>query len=363
MKVFVSSLISGLEPLRAAARDAVITLRHEPIMAEDFGARPNSPQVACLGELRKADVVVLIMGAGYGALQPSGMSATHEEYEEAKGRKYIFAFVQEGVDREPREADFVREVQSWESGLFRGGFKTADELRQVVTRALYDHALANVTDPIDQKEMAERAIALLPADRRNYSSGTASLNLAVTGGPLQSILRPIEIEQRTVADALVQRALFGDHRLFELALGVNAGMDGDDLLLSQERGGRVTLNELGSVLVSLPIKRSRQMTQELIVEVIQSQFADALDYVSWVLDFVDRTERLTHVSIAADLTGAEHMAWRTQRESDANPNSMGLGMGNSQYAPVQTNQSRAALRLNAAHIVEDLVVPLRRQWR
>jgi hypothetical protein len=32
MKVFVSSLISGMEPLRAAARDAITTLRHEPIM-------------------------------------------------------------------------------------------------------------------------------------------------------------------------------------------------------------------------------------------------------------------------------------------------------------------------------------------
>ncbi|MGI4757637.1 MAG: DUF4062 domain-containing protein [Janthinobacterium lividum] len=69
MKVFISSLITGMEPFRAAAKDAIATLRHEPIMAEDFGARPNSPQVACLSELRQADVVVLILGAGYGAVQ------------------------------------------------------------------------------------------------------------------------------------------------------------------------------------------------------------------------------------------------------------------------------------------------------
>ena len=365
MKVFVSSLISGMEPLRAAAREAITTLRHEPIMAEDFGAQPNSPQIACLSGLRQSDVVVLIMGAGYGALQPSGMSATHEEYEEAKGRKYIFAFVQEGVERESREAEFVSEVQKWESGLFRGGFRTVDELRQAITRALYDHALANATGPFDQNEMAQRALALIPQERRNYHSGTATLNLAVAGGPRQPILRPAEIEQRSLADALLQRALFGDHRLFELSAGgVQQGMDGDSLVLGQERGPRISLNEQGSISISLPIKRpNRMMLPELIHEVVMEQLTGALGYAAWILDHIDSTQRLTHVAIAAGLTGADNMAWRTQRESDANPNSVSLGMGNNERTPVETSQTRAALRLNGPQIVEDLVVSLRRQWR
>ena len=317
MKVFVSSLISGMAPLRAAARNAITTLRHEPIMAEDFGASPNSPQIACLSGLRGAEVVVLILGAGYGAVQASGLSATHEEYEEAKGRKSVFDFVQEGVDRETKEADFVREVQGWESGLFRSSFRTAEDLRQAVTRALYDHAIANVTGPVDQDEMTQKAIALLPTERRGSSSGTAALNLAVAGGPRQSILRPVEIEKLTLADALMQRAMFGDPRLFDISLGAQQGMDGDVLVLSQERGRRITLNEQGSVCISVPIKRSSRMMPEIIYEVVQGQLAGALEYVSWVLDLIDPTQRLTHVSIAASLTGADHMAWRTQRECHA----------------------------------------------
>ena len=39
MKIFISSLIKGFEPFRAAARAAVKTLRHEAIMAEDFAAQ------------------------------------------------------------------------------------------------------------------------------------------------------------------------------------------------------------------------------------------------------------------------------------------------------------------------------------
>ena len=363
MKVFVSSLISGMEPLREAAREAITTLRHEVIMAEDFGARPNSPQLACLKGVREADVVVLMLGAGYGAVQASGFSATHEEYEEAKARKPVLAFVQESIEREPKEADFVREVQGWESGLFRSGFRTAADLRQAVTRALYDHAIANVTGPVDQEEMAQRAVLLLPTERRGYSSEGASLHLAVAGGPRQSILRPVEIERRVLADAIIQRALFSDHRLFDVALGVQQGMDGGILTISQERGGRVALNEQGSICISLRVERSDRMMPEIIYEVVQGQIAAALGFASWILEFIDQTQRLTHVALATSLTGADHMAWRTQRESDASPTRMSVGTRTNEPATVQANQARAALRLNAAHIVEDIVVLLRRQWR
>jgi hypothetical protein len=362
MKVFVSSLISGLEPLRAAAREAITTLRHEPVMAEDFGARPDTPQVACLTGLRQADVVVLIMGARYGAVQASGQSATHEEYEEAKGRKTVFAFVEELGERETLQADFLREVQGWESGLFRTGFRTAADLRQAMTRALHDHALANATGQIDQTEMAEHAAAMLPAERRNYS-GRGSLGLAVAGGPCQSILRPVEIERSTLSNALLQRALFGEPPVFDTALGNESAIEENALVITQDRGAQIVLNEQGSIGLTLPVKSNSRMMPELIHEEVLAHFVAALAYASWVLDHIDPTQRLTHVAIAAVITGADHLPWRTQRESDASPNSYSLGDRSADRAPVQIGQSRAALRVNAANIVEDLVVSLRRQWR
>ena len=202
MKVFVSSLITGMEPLRAAAREAITTLRHEAIMAEDFGAQPNSPQIACLNGLREADIVVLILGRRYGAAQASSLSATHEEYQDAKGRKPVLVFVQEGIEREAQEAAFLEEVQGWEKGSFRSAFRTDVDLRQAITRALFDYALANATGPVDQEEMTERAVALLPTERRNSFSGSATVNFAVAGGPRKSILRPVEIEKQSLTDAL-----------------------------------------------------------------------------------------------------------------------------------------------------------------
>ena len=44
MKVFISSLISGMEELRVVAREATSALGHEPVMAEDFSAQAQSPK-------------------------------------------------------------------------------------------------------------------------------------------------------------------------------------------------------------------------------------------------------------------------------------------------------------------------------
>jgi hypothetical protein len=159
MKVFLSSLITGMEPIRAAARAAVQTLGHEPVMAEDFGALPHSPQVACLDGVRRSASVVLILGARYGAKQASGLSATHEEYREAREHRPVLAFIQEPMDPEPDQAAFIREVQGWMGGLIRAGFTDSADLQAKVTRALHRLELANATAPFDSAGVLARALA------------------------------------------------------------------------------------------------------------------------------------------------------------------------------------------------------------
>lgn len=89
----ISSVIAGMEEYRAAAREAAESLGYIVIAAEDFGASPSSPQQVCLAGVRDADVVVLLLGARYGTPQRSGLSPTHEEYREARGRKPVLVFV------------------------------------------------------------------------------------------------------------------------------------------------------------------------------------------------------------------------------------------------------------------------------
>lgn len=207
MKFLISSLISDFEPFPAACKGAITTLRHEPIMAEDFGARPHAPQVACLQGLRESDLTLLVLGERYGAVQQgSGLSATHEEYRDAQGRKPVIAFVQAGITPEPEQTTLIKEVEGWEGGLMRGSFSTSDELRDGVIRALHDYALANMAGPVHPKILMDTAIGLLPKQEQNGSRAPL-LSVAVASGPLQSLLRPAGIEASDLADAWHQAAL------------------------------------------------------------------------------------------------------------------------------------------------------------
>ena len=371
MRIFISSLITGFETQRAAARRAVTTLRHEPVMAEDFGAQPNSPQIACMQGLRSSDMMVLILGENYGFVPPnSTLSATHQEYREARETKPVVAFVQEGISPGPDQDAFIAEVQAWEGGLFRGGFVAADDLQDSVTRALHDVTLANATGPVDEQEMAARALAMMPPENRNHVT-PAMLELVIAGGPRQRILRPVELEDQGLAERLEQSALYGKNRLFDRSLGTASGLDGADLVLGQERGASIRLTEHGSIAVRVPLDEPRARGRGLdhmsgmviIEESVQHRLGVALDYAAEIIDYIDRTQRLTHLVVAVRLTGVEHRGWRTQAQHAASSSSVQMGIGGMrERLPVTLTIRRAALGLDRTVLIEDMLIPLRRQF-
>jgi hypothetical protein len=367
VKVFISSLIAGMQPLRAAARTATTTLRHQPLMAEDFGAQANSPQIACLKGVREADLVVLILGEPYGAVQPSGLSATHEEYREARGRKPILAFVQRGIKPDAQQKEFLDEVQGWETGLFREGFSGADDLEVAIIRALHQHDLAAAVAPVDPKDIVDRALAALPEKERGRHYGTGALVLAVAGGPRQSILRPQEIEDPSLAEDMHKESMFGETRILDRGKGCETELDGGTLVLSQEReGARITVDEHGTVGLRLPLTSQEKDFgfATLIEEDVHQQIMAGLRYTAWLLDRIDPTQRLSHIAIAARIAASEYAGWRTRQQQEANPRraSMGRG-GNADVDAVRVSKPRAALRLEAGPLSEDLLVLLRRQWK
>lgn len=369
MKVFVSSLISNFGALREAARRAITTLRYEPIMAENFGAQPNSPQVACLQGLREADLVVLVLGAHYGVVPPgSTLSATHQEYREARGKKPVLAFVQQGVTPDSEQTAFIEEVQGWEGGLFRGGFEGPEDLQAGITRALHDVTLANAVGPVDQSELATRAAQLLPEENRNQVP-SASLDLALAGGPRQRILRPVDLEAPGFADEVLQSAMFGEHRFFDRGRGSETEIVGADLLVRQDRGASLTLTEQGEILLRMPLDEPRQRGafgfdgMVILEEVVQRKLGTGLGYASALIERLDPTQRLTHVALAARISGAEYRAWRTQAQHAASPGSIQMSaVPSGARKPITLVVRRAALRLDRSNVIEDLLVPLRRQF-
>ncbi len=373
MKVFVSSLISGMEPERAGARRVIEALRHEVVVAEDFGARPSSPQVACLGAVRSSDLVVLILGQRYGATQPSGISATHEEYREARERKPVIMLVQRG-EREAAQAAFVDEAGTWEQGLFRAEFDDVEELRDALTRALHDYALAHAAAPLDADRLAARAVEMLGGGQRRDGGATA-LRLAISAGPVASQLRPSEIEGAALSEAMEQVALFGQTAIFERARGTRSEVHGDSISIWQEHAygerAEVRLWGTGDVRLVMPLMReSRSMSLPVVIEEDAHRLVlVSLAYAAEILRHIDRTERITHISIAAALMGRGAMGWRTEAEHRASPSSGSFdsfGMEERREQPVQISpavRTRAALSMDAANIAEDLVVLLRQRWK
>lgn len=214
MNVFISSVIVGMEDQRNAAEEAIELLGHQVVRAEQMNASPSAPQKACIQAAREADVVVILMGGSYGGIQPSGQSATHEEYSAVSENDKVLAFVQTDVDREPRQQAFLTEVRAWEKGHFTRDFRTPADLKGEVARALRAFEVERATGVVDEAQLVSRA----EAELQSQLSGTNNyLILVVTAGPPASLLRPSELRADQLGRDVAQEMLFGDPPVFELS--------------------------------------------------------------------------------------------------------------------------------------------------
>lgn len=362
-----------MEAERAAAKRAIELLRHQAVMAEDFGAQPSSPQVACLSGVRQADLVVLILGGRYGARQASGLSATHEEYRAAQGEKPVLVFLQR-ADPEPDQADFIAEVSGWEQGMFREPFASHAELGERLTRALHDYELAHAQGPMDPGRLAQRALDVLSQGVHGRQEHTC-LQLAVAAGPEVTVLRPATMEDASLAEALQQQALFGQPAIFDRRRGTDVRLEDHALVVYQgepyEQGPEVRLWAGGDVRLQLPVRDRDQRGMGLpflIEEEVAEKIASALRYAGCMLSHIDPTERVTHVALAARIVGQSSFGWRTRAEHAASPNSGSMGWGDEQAREQAVQLSpahmkRQALAMSANNTVSDLVALLRRRWK
>jgi hypothetical protein len=365
MKIFISSVIRGLAPYRDAAARAAKTLGHAVKRSEDFAASPDSPQRLCLAGVREADVTILILGQVYGDQQgPEQLSATHQEYREARDRGDVLVFIQDSVTREPLQEAFVREVQSWFGGQYTANFSTPDELHDGVIRALHELELSRKTASVDESELLGRAKALLVNDRSSFGS---NLCVVITGGPRQQVLRPAELEFQGLIDAIMQAALFGPDRVLDRSQGSASGIRSHHLIIEQDQAS-VLLTQLGDVRIVQPTQRETERISNyvpaLIEEEVRDGIARALRFAAWLLDHVDSTRRLGAVAPLVALVGGAYLGWLTKKEWEAHPNSVSMGIGGDKSIVVALTpaaRQRPALAPQATAMAEDLTVLLRRE--
>jgi hypothetical protein len=83
LTVFLCSTYSDLIEERTNVIDAVSRLKLQHESMEFFGARPNQPIETCLAEVRRSDILVVVMGHRYGSFVPNlGISYSEAEYNE-----------------------------------------------------------------------------------------------------------------------------------------------------------------------------------------------------------------------------------------------------------------------------------------
>lgn len=114
-RVFISSVMHGLEAERRAVADAIRELGAEPIWFEEFGARDQDPEEAYLSEVDLSDVYAGILGSRYGRQDPgTGFSATHAEYLRAVERGLrLGVWVLDVDDMAGHQRDFLSEVRTY----------------------------------------------------------------------------------------------------------------------------------------------------------------------------------------------------------------------------------------------------------
>ncbi len=364
VKVFVSSVVTGMDEFREAAVRGATVLGHEVRRSEDFAASAASPQRACLEGVRWADAVLLLLGERYGATQTSGLSATHEEYREAKERRPLLAFVQAGIKPEPKQGTFIEDVRSWESGRITSSFTTPDDLQGAVTRALHELELSMSAGGADEGEMLQRAQDLLP-QRMGYSSPT--LALVVVGGPRQPVLRPSELEDRSLERDLLREALLGDRSVFVTEEGTRSRVEGNALIVEQQSAS-VRVDDLGSVVITQPARAEDRRSSgiaDLIEEDLRDRILRSLGLAAWILDRVDNLHRLSSVLPVMALNNAGYMPWRTQEEHDRSPNSATMSMRSRDEVVMLSpaTRPRPALVHQRDDVADDFVALLRRRFR
>ena len=217
---------------------------------------------------------------------------------------------------------------------------------------------------MDETELVGRASALLPQSS-SYTAGSPMLHVVVAGGPTQQVLRPSELDDQTLQQAMEQEALYGAQPVFDRGQGVQADVSGVTLVVSQ-RNAQISLDEQGNVRVSRPGRDAGGQpgiaVPSFIEEDVRDRVAAAIHYAGWLLDRVDPAHRLSRVALACRLDGVGYLAWRTRAEVAASPNRAGMnlsGRDSAESAPVVL--PRAALLLDGARRAEDITVRLRRQ--
>jgi Domain of unknown function (DUF4062) len=318
-KIFISSVMRDFAPQRAAAKDAILGLRQIPVMAEDFGAQPRSSQLACLDGVRESDVYVGIFGNRYGYVAPrSGLSATEEEFNEARVRGIPILCFEQNCDKEPPQVIFLQRIKDYENGYMIDSFNTAEELKMRVVRAIHDVIGQPGITTLD----AVAAGAAMDRFKwgsercRHYGTWLGAVLLPSRQG--EQFLDVLEFSHQQLQDSLLQAAMFGAGKLFDVGLGIRPAEEDDALVFSQEEkqqpAARLEIHADGTLVFGSALRR-RDITDGSVVatgylmdivvdeDAVERQLIAFASYADTFYRTLKRGDLITSLYFGTSLTG------------------------------------------------------------
>ena len=311
--VFISSIQSGFEDVRAAARAGVESFGGRAMMAETVGAAPASPQRALLDRVAESAVLVLLVGPRYGARQESGLSATEEEFDEARRRgKPILVLRQEG-ELEPEQQEFLdRATGGWEGGAFYGTFRDASDVGLAVVRGLTnirDRGARATLEPAAQERTAALAAN---ARRQGYGQGGSIVRVVLVPLIDQPLLQAAALEDRNLPEELAAAARAS--RLVPQSKGIATTVSaaGIQLQVGEQYAGRtLTVGTKGEIVVEASVGGddrnfgSMRVVPERLEEAIRGVAAFAEN--AWKR--IDPRGEVQEAAVALAIPEAQHKSW------------------------------------------------------
>jgi hypothetical protein len=247
-RVFISSVMSGFEPYRKAARQGVLDASMKPILIEDFPSLDMSSRTACLDLVQSSDIYLAIVGDRSGS-SPLGKPVIEEEFDEARKRKLPRLLFIQSTSRDAETEALIRRLSDFVTGRFRTAFQTPDELRATIAAALRD--LPNTNMDKNDALLVEKLL-----DTRSDESA-ALLRIVVVPERKDDVFDILDFDREELRRSIYQIAHSDKVRLFDFEQGPKtAEVKERELLIRQEDGGggrRISvglrLREDGAVIV------------------------------------------------------------------------------------------------------------------
>ena len=361
--VFISSIQGGFEDVRSAACAGVESVGLRPVMAETVGAAAASPQRALRDRVAESDVLVLLVGPRYGARQASGLSATEEEFDEARRRgKQILVLRQEG-ELEPEEQQFLdRATGGWEAGALYGTFRDASDIGLAVVRGLTnlrERGARATLEPAAQARAGELAAA---AQGQGYSRSGSIVRVVLVPLLGHQLLDAAALEDRELPDTLAAFARAA--RLVPQGEGITTQVSaaGVQLRAGEQHGGRaLSVGANGEVVAEASVAGDDQNfgSMRVLPERLEQAIRGTVAFAEEVWQRVDPRGEVQEVAVVLAIPEAQHKSWGRGRGGNS------LAMGGMLRMPavaIIPEPARVVRRADLARdeSVRELVAEMRR---